>query len=244
MKTPYLTLVAVAALGAAALRAQTSPGDSSASPAYIPPPPAPAQPDQTSANPGTPPPPAMPMPYRYGYGPAPSLTLAGSIDFPYAFKWDAPGVSGELGALWNRQHFFGGEISYYGGDYKHYRVFNGTTFLGSFTSAPRVTTVEAAYRYFAPLWTDNGRPAASFYVGGGAGVGFVDYTDGGAVFGFRSSTNGAFTAEGVAGIQLNTWPGASLRLGYRYIDISDVWQFNHRGDFDSGAFEVGASFRL
>jgi len=248
MKTSYLTLVAAAVLGTITLQAQTSSADSNASSAYIPPPPpAPPQPDQTSANsapmPMTPPP-AAPYHYGYGYGPAPSLTLAGSIDFPYAFKWNALGVSGELGALWNHQHFFGGEISYYGGDYTHYRVFNGTNFVGSFNSAPRVTTVEAAYRYLAPLWTDQGRTAVSLYVGGGAGVGFVDYTDGGAAFGFRGTTNGAFTAEGVAGVQLNTWSGASLRLGFRYVDIADVWQLNHRGDFDSGAFEAGASFRF
>jgi hypothetical protein len=243
MKTPCLTFVALAVLGAATLRAQTSSGDSSPSPAYIPPPPPQDQAPATATNPTTPPP-AMPMPYHYGYGPGPNLTLAGSIDFPYAFNWDAFGVSGELGALWNHQNFLGGEIAYYGGDYKHYRVFNGNTFLGSFNSAPRITTVEAAYRYLTPLWIENGHSLASFYIGGGLGVGFVDYTDQGQAFGFRANTNGAFTAEGNAGVQLNAFPGGSLRLGFRYIDISDVWQFNHRGDFDSGAFEAGASFRF
>jgi opacity protein-like surface antigen len=244
MKTPYLALIAAVALGASALRAQTPAGDSGSSPAYIPP--APPAPTQQESAPTTPPapPPAAPMPYGYGYGPAPSTTLAGSIDFPYAFHWNAVGVSGELGALWDRRHFFGGEVSYYSGDYQHYRVFNGPTFLGSFNSAPRVTTVEAAYRYFAPLWSENGRVPLSFYVGGGAGAGFVDYTNQGRAFGFRANTNGAFTAEGVAGLQLNTFSGAALRLGYRYVDISDVWQFNHRSDFASGAFEAGASFRF
>ncbi|HVW19782.1 MAG TPA: hypothetical protein VHC86_01060 [Opitutaceae bacterium] len=247
MKTSYLTCVAAAVLGAAALRAQTPASDSSSSGAYIPP--APAASDQSASaasNPTTPPPPppAVPMPYRYNSGPAPALALAGSIDFPYAFAWNALGVSGELGALWDRRNFFGGEIAYYGGEYTHYRVFNGTSFVGSFNAAPRITTVEAAYRYLAPLWTENGHPALSFYVGGGVGVGFVDYTEGGAPFGFRGRTNGAFTAEGVAGLQLNTWSGASLRLGFRYIDISDVWQLDHRGDFDSGALEAGASFRF
>ena len=245
MKTPYLTLLAAAALGAASLRAQTPSGDSNSG-AYVPPAPS-APSDQAPANatqPDTPPPPppGAPMPYRYGSGPNP--TLAGSIDFPYAFRWNALGVSGELGALWNRRNFLGGEISYYGGDYTHYRVFNGNTFVGSFNAAPRITTVEAAYRYLAPLWTENGRPAVSFYVGGGLGVGFVDYSGGGAAFGFRGTTNGAFTAEGVAGLQLNTWEGMALRLGFRYIDLSNVWQLDHRGDFNRAAFEAGASFRF
>jgi opacity protein-like surface antigen len=229
------------ALGAVTLRAQMAQTDSSSN-AYIPPAPAAQPPAEMPVSP----PPAAPAPPpslpNYAYGYRPSTMLAGSIDFPYAFNWDAFGISGELGALWDRQHFFGGEVSYYAGNYRNYAVFNGPTFVGRFSTAPRFTTVEAAYRYHAPIGDIGPNAPVSFYLGGGVGAGFVDYTNGGSIFGFRGTTNGAPTFEGLAGVEMNTMTGASLRLGFRYIDISDVWQLNHKADWDTGAFEVGASF--
>lgn len=198
----------------------------------------------------TPPPPPPPGPYYgYGYG-APGYNsdthLMGSITLPYAFNWNAAGVSAELGGLWMGRHFFGGEVSYYDGDSQHFEVFNRNgTFAGQFRSSRQITTVDFAYKYFAPLWEVAPHSPVTFYIGASGGVGFVDYSDTGAAFGFRNHNDeGNFTGEVVAGLQLNAGRDASFRLGWRWVDISDVTQFNRDVDMNSSVLEAGVTLRF
>lgn len=248
MRTLSLTLVAAAAVSAASLHAQSASADtaSGSSSVYIPPPPAQQAPAEQAPAPLPAPPPA-PGPY-YGYAPyAPArsgaTTLAGSIDFPYAFNWDALGVSGELGGIVAGHNFLGVEASYYGGDDRTYDVFNGPTYIGHFRSAQDVTTVEFAYRYYQPLWYYGPHAPVTFYIGGGAGGGWVSYTNSGGYFGFRNDNNANFAGEVLTGFEFNTGPVA-LRLGYRYVDVTNAWEFNRRLDVDSSAFEAGVSLKF
>src|ERR1700744_2030796 len=101
----------------------------------------------------TAPPPPPPAAVNYGYGTYggnlnSDVALAASVTATYATHWDAPGVSAELGGLWNTGPFFGGEISSYQGDSKGYNVYRGGAFVGHFRSRQEITTLDAAYRYF------------------------------------------------------------------------------------------------
>jgi opacity protein-like surface antigen len=228
MKPNHLAIVALAAFSAVTLRAQT-PADQSAPP---PPPP---------------PPESAPAPYAYSYGQGygSDIGLAGAITLPYAFAWDATGVSAEFGRLWMQNNFFGGEISYYGGDRKHYDVFNSSgAFLGHFDSSQNVTTLDFAYRYFAPLWAVGPQEPVSFYIGGSAGVGFVNYSNDGSAFGFYNKNNGDFTGEFLAGLQFSSSRNVAFRLGYRYITVNDAWRFNQNVNLDSSVLEAGVAFRF
>ena len=241
MKTNYLTLAAVVVISAATLRAQ-APSDQP--PVYIPPaPPAPAP-----AEPASPPPPP-PAPY---YASAPvypyqsDTRVMGSVTLPYAFNWNAAGVSAELGGVLNQHHFFGGEVSYYDGNAQTFEVFNPNgTFAGRFRSSREITTVDFAYKYFAPLMDLAPQSPVTFYVGASGGIGFVDYSNTGAAFGFSNHNNdGTFTGELVAGFQLNAGRDASFRLGWRYVTLSDVTAFNRDVDMDSSVLEAGVTFRF
>jgi hypothetical protein len=243
MKMHYLSLAAVAVLGIATVRAQ-APSDQSS--VYIPPaPPAPAAAEPAPQ--GPPPPPPAPY-YGYGYngGYNPDTRLVGSITVPYAFNWNAAGVSAELGGLWMQHHFFGGEVSYYDGDSQRFEVFNRSgAFVGQFRSSRQITTVDFAYKYYAPLFDLAPRSPVTFYLGASGGVGFVDYSDTGAAFGFRNENNeGTFTGELVAGLQLNAGRDTSFRLGWRYVNISDVTEFDRDVDLDSSVLEAGVTIRF
>ena len=241
MRTTYLTIVAAAVLSATALRAQTpqtnSPSDQSAPP-YPPPPPAPP-----------PPPPASAPVYGYGYGwqragSGPGMSFAGAVTVPYAFNWNAPGISAELGGLWSNSHFFGGEVSTYDGEPQRYNVFNNSGYVGHFYSSQQVTTLQLAYRYFGPRWDVASWVPVSLYFGVSGGGGYVNYSNNPAVFGFRNDDAWHWSGEVLAGIQLNTGSNSAFRVGYRYIAVSGVWRFSQSMDIDSGALEAGFAFRF
>jgi hypothetical protein len=249
MKTQHLLLAAVVGLGAATLRAQMPPAASDQSSVYIPPaPPAPSEP----APQGPPPPPPGPYYSGYGYnngyngGYNSDTRVVGSITVPYAFNWHAAGVSAELGGLWQGHHFFGGEVSYYDGDSQRFQVFNRNgAFVGQFRSSRQITTIDFAYKYYAPLFNMAPHSPVTFYVGASGGVGFVDYSDTGAAFGFRNDNDeGTFSGELVAGLQLNAGRGTSFRLGWRYVTLSDVTEFDRDVDLNSGVLEAGVTFRF
>ena len=245
MKTTYLSIVAVAVLGAATLRAQMPPAASDSAPVYIPPSP-PAPPSYEPAPP--PPPPGAPY-YGYGYsgGYQSDTHLAGAITIPYAFDWNAAGVSAELGGMVGGHHFLGGEVSYYDGDATRYNVYNfNGAYVGSFRSSRQITTIDFAYKYFAPLWDLEPHAPVSFYLGASGGVGFVSYSDNGSAYGFQNRYNndGSFTGEFSAGFQFNAGRGASFRLGWRYVNVSDVWEFDRHVDLDSSVLEAGIGFRF
>jgi len=239
MKTNYLSLAAVVAFGTATLRAQTS----DQPPVYIPPaPPAPA-----AAAPQPPPPPPPPPYYGYGYNSGPQTTqLIGSVTGTYAFNWKAAGVSAELGGLLNDHHFFGGEVSYYDGDARNLYVYNANgSYAGRFSSSRQITTVDFAYKYFAPLGNVAPQSPVTFYIGASAGVGWVSESDTGAGYGFRNyNDNGTFNGELNAGFQLNAGRNASFRLGWRYVNLSDVTDYNRNVDLDSSVLEAGVAFRF
>lgn len=229
MKTkPWLLLWAVAPLFAGLLQAQVpSTGGT---------------PDQP---PPQPPPPGYPYPtYPYGDSTGPGARWAADITFPYAFNFDAAGISGELGGLVGH-NFFGGEVTYYGSTDQRYTVFdNSGNEVGHFRSDQNITTVEFAYRYFVPLFRENGWAPAALYFGAGGGVGFVDFSNDGSQFGFHNDNSGEPAGEVVGGVQVRAGRNLSLRLGYRYVDISRVWQFDHRADMDSNVVEAGFAFRF
>jgi len=195
---------------------------------------------------------AVPVPtppsYWPGYGPYGSynsgMSFAGAISLPYAFNWDALGVSAELGGVWAGRHFFGGEVSYYGGDSRRYDVYNAGSYAGHFYSEQQVTTADFAYRYFAPLAGSGPYPPIAFYVGGSAGIGSVTYSNSGSAFGFHNDNVATFSGDLLAGFQFNPQPGVGLRLGYRYIYINDAWRFNQRVNLGSSAVEASIGFRF
>jgi hypothetical protein len=242
MKTKFRCFVAVAVLGAAALHAQPPAASSDQASVYIPP----APPAPVVAEPLPLPPPPPSPPYAASAFSPPTTRLAGSITLPYAFNWNAAGVSAELGGLWLGSHFFGGEVSYYDGDAQDYQVFNGNgAYVGHFRSSRQITTVDFAYRYFAPLWQFAPQSPVGFYLGASGGAGFVSYSDTGGAFGFRSQNDrGSFSGELDAGLQFSAGPGASLRLGWRYVTLSDVPNFNRHSDLDSSVLEAGLAFRF
>jgi opacity protein-like surface antigen len=231
---------AIAFFAVASLRAQVPPTGGSAN-QPIPPPPTPPNATNTPTYPTAP----------YGYGSGydydnPSPHLAAAVTFPYAFKFDSVGVSGELGGLVNH-NFFGAEVTWFGTGDERFTVFdNNNNVIGHFRTDQDVTTVEFAYRYFVPLYRGtNGWTPATFYIGGGAGAGFVDYNNDGRAFGFHSDNDTAEpAAEGVAGFQFNAGRNVSLRVGYRYIDISHVWQYDHHTNLESNVAEAGLAFRF
>jgi opacity protein-like surface antigen len=184
-------------------------------------------------------------PYGYGYAAWPRYGhVAGEISFPYATNFNAAGISGELGAIYDH-NFFGGEISYFGGNYQGYDVFDGGgNQIGHFRAAQEITTVEFAYRYFMPLWGGDGPSPVAVYIGAGGGIGFVDYTNAGNQFGFHNDNNGEPAGEVVVGLQFNVGPGMAVRLGYRYMGIDDAWQLDHRSNIYSNVIEAGLAFRF
>ena len=232
-------------LSAVTLRSETTEGSSTGPAPALPPAPyyPPGYP-YSSSQPATYPPGSTPGYSQYtfyNYGPA----VVGSISLPYAFNWNALGVSGELGGLWMGQHFFGAEISYYGGDAQRYDVYNPNgTYAGHFYSDQDITTVDFAYRYFAPLSGYGPHAPVSFYIGGSAGVGFVDYSNNGSAFGFHNDATGTFTGEALAGLQFNPQPGVGIRIGYRYVFVNDAWRVDERVNLDSSALEASLSFRF
>jgi len=220
----------------ATLHAQVPPTGGSADQPPIPPPPTP---------PAAYPYPTYPYSYGYGYG-NPNPHLAAAVSFPYAFNFDAAGISGELGGMVDH-NFFGAEVTYFGSTDQRYSVFDSSgDEVGHFRTDENITTVEFAYRYFVPLYRNaNGWAPATFYVGGGAGAGFVDFGNDGREFGFHSDNDTAEPAgELLGGFQFNTGHGISLRLGYRYVEINHVWQFDHRANMDSNVVEAGLAFRF
>lgn len=246
MKTTHLTFIALAGFGALTMGAQTNSTDQNG--VYIPPPPsqAPASQSEAAQPPGAPPPPpAVSMPLYNPYNPYHAGTgFAGAISFPYAFAWNAAGVSAELGGLFNGHNFLGGEVSYYGSDYNRYDVYGaGNAYLGSFRSQQQVTTVDFAYRYFAPLWRDGPYVPVGFYVGASGGAGFVNFSNSGSYFGFHNDNNPVWNGEVVAGVEFNDGP-AALRIGYRYVELSNAWQFDRRSNLDSNVLEIGISLKL
>jgi len=232
MKTNHFTLVAVLVLGAMTLRAQTAPAGS--------------PPDQANASPSAYPPPSFPM-YGYGWN-AESLrsgtSLAGALSVPYAFKWDAIGVSGELGGLWLHNHFFGGEVSYYDGNRQRYDVYQNGTYVGHFNSDQQVTTLQFAYRYFGPRWDANPWMPVSIYLGASGGAGYVNYGNAGAIFGLRNDDDWHWSGELVGGIQISGSPYAAFRLGYRYVAVNGVWRFDQNVNLASSVLEGGLTFRF
>ncbi|HVW19786.1 MAG TPA: outer membrane beta-barrel protein [Opitutaceae bacterium] len=181
------------------------------------------------------------------YSPAPSgLGLTGAVVVPYTFHWNGGGISAEVGKLWNETQFIGGEVSYYGGDVKTYDAYSDGAFVKRFRSRQRVTTAEVAYRYFIPITDLNGSLPVRAYLGAGAGVGFVDYSNANSTFGFSgaSRTDANPAGELLAGIQATAWHGIGLRLGYRYVALAHVLEFTDHHDIGTGALEAGLAFRF
>ncbi len=187
---------------------------------------------------------AYPYPtYPYDAG-LPGAHWAAALSFPYAFNFDAAGISGELGGLIG-QSFIGGEVTYYGSPDQRYTVFDDSgRDIGHFHSDQNITTVEFAYRYFVPLFRENGWTPAALYLGAGGGVGFVNFSNDGSQFGFHNDNDGEPAGEVVAGFQVRAGRSLSLRLGYRYVEIDHVWQFDHRADMDSNVLEAGLALRF
>jgi hypothetical protein len=237
--TTYALFLAAASLAAAPLLAQEPPTGGSAT-APIPPPPTP---------PGSEPPSYPTAPYGYGAGYGgdnPNPHLAADVSFPYAFAFDSVGVSGELGGLVGH-NFFGAEVTWFGSNDEHFTVYdNNNNVIGRFRTDQDITTVEFAYRHFFPLYqTASGWAPATFYVGAGGGAGFVDYSNDVGEFGFHSDNDTAEPAgELLAGFQFNAGHNTALRVGYRYVDISHVWQYDHRTNLESNVLEAGLAFRF
>jgi hypothetical protein len=248
MQTNHLILGALVLFGAATLRAQT-PQSGSVSDPYpaFPPPSSPPAAPVSPVPPASPP--AAPV-SPYGWGPngaySTQTRLAGAVSVPYAFNWNAVGISAELGGLWMQHHFFGGEVSYYDGDSERYSVYSNGAYIGHFNSSQQITTLDFAYRYFAPLGGFGPRAPFTFYIGGSGGVGFVHYTNSGSAFGFRNdgNGNGDFSAEGVAGFQFNASPFTTFRLGYRYVIVNDAWRYDRHVNLESNVLEAGFTFRF
>lgn len=180
--------------------------------------------------------------YQYGFtGPV----AAGAITIPYATKWDSSGVIGELGGLWSNGNFLGGEISYYGGDGTRYDVFNNSgSYIGHFDSYQNITTLDLAYRFFAPLWRVGSEVPVSFYVGASGGVAFVNYTGNIGAFGFHNDNDGNWTGEGVAGLQFSPYRNIAFRVGYRYVTVNDAWVLDRKENLDSSVVEAGLAIRF
>jgi len=258
MKTGHLGSLFVMVLAAVTLRAQTS-DQTGGNPMPPPPPPGSSSaypPTATYPPSGYPAAPAAPVypatPYAsaplYRYGGYDSFgsgsSLAGAITLPYAFNWKAVGVSAELGGMWGPQNFFGAEISYYGGDAQRYAVYHGSTYLGSFRSAQDVTTLDFAYRFYAPLAPPGSFVPVWLYLGGDAGVGFVNYSNIPYGYGFYNNNDADFNGDLLAGLQFRIAPGAAFRLGYRYIYLNDAWRFNQSVNLDSSAIEASIAFHF
>jgi hypothetical protein len=245
MNTRHLGFLFVMVLSAVTLRSQTTEGMPSG-PTPAPQPPAPYYPPgypYSSSYTPTSPPSTTPGYSQYTfYNNTPSVV--GTISLPYAFNWNAVGITGELGGLWMGQHFFGAEVSYYGGDSERYDVYAAGTYQGHFYSNQDITTVDFAYRYFAPLAGYGRNPLAAFYVGGSAGVGFVNYSNSGSYFGFHTDDTGVFSGDLVAGFQFNAYPGVGARIGYKYIYVNQAWQYDRRVNLDSSALEASLTFRF
>ncbi len=173
--------------------------------------------------------------------------VQGTISIPYAFKWNAVGVSADLGAVFQNQHFIGGEVSYYGGDSKRYNVYdyNGN-YLGNFRSNQNFTTIDVAYRYSVPIGYGGTTTPISFYIGGSVGVAFMDNGNQGGFYGFRNRNDGNFTAEGVAGFQFFPFGGRGVgaKVGYRYLYIDNAWNYDSYRNMESNVVEASLTFRF
>jgi opacity protein-like surface antigen len=233
----------MAPLALAPLGAQVPPtGGSADQQPPIPPPPTPPSSSSTAS-----PYPTAPYGYGYGYGYGnPNPHLAADLSFPYAFNFDSLGVSGELGGLVNN-NFFGAEVTWFGTNDERFTVFdNNNDEIGHFRTDQNITTVEFAYRHFFPLYqTMSGWAPATLYVGAGGGAGFVDFGNDGREFGFHTDNDTAEPAgELLAGFQVNAGRNVALRVGYRYVDVSHVWQYDQRVNMESNVLEAGLAFRF
>lgn len=186
---------------------------------------------------------------------APSAARTGwqaDLSTPYAFRWHTAGIVGDVGGLWFG-NFLGGELSYYDAREHGYSWYQNGTYTAKVPYREHIWTANLAYRYqfVLPLPGRAGEPAPlTGYVGGSAGLGWIDYYPGGAnapLFAggpnFSDDNKGRFDAQGVAGLQWAFTPNIGLKVGYRYIWLAKAHRFYDRTDIDSGALEAGLTFR-
>jgi len=222
----------------------TTSNTTTTTPPYVPPAPADSTTTTTTTTtPYVPPAPApASMPMAYQTQTLPPTHLEADVSAIYAFRMNTTGVSADIGGTMNN-NFLGFEYTYLNPRGNYYdRV------AGRIKQNETIDSYEAAYRYSAPL-TWFAQPGqwspVSFYLGGSAGVSYVQLKTIVPAYNFRTSDDdeGVFTAEGNAGVEWAVNRNWGVKVGYRYIFLDRVALYGQRANIDTGALEYGVSFK-
>jgi hypothetical protein len=182
--------------------------------------------------------------------------LQADVTALYADHHESSGVSLDVGAAPTPPLFLGAEWTYLDPAW--------TDASGGLPVhlSQEIDTFDAVARYTFTLWRPGYAerapgpgfffPSIDGYVGGGAGVATVwERRSAGAFgyppfgwYGFTDEDNGEFTGELAAGIQISLAPGASLKVGYRYVAVTNVRLFGATADIDKNVVEAGFNFRF
>ena len=165
-----------------------------------------------------------------------------SVSFPYAFSWDTMGVSGVFGQLRNGHNLVGGEVSYFGGESMPVAISSAGRAVERFNVNQEITMLDFAYRHFSSPGGFMPADSISFYEGGGAGVGNVAYFGSPQGLSLHDNLPDSVSGDLLAGVLVRVPGDAVLRLGYRYLFISNASKFDQRVNVGSGA--IDATFNL
>jgi hypothetical protein len=197
----------------------------------------------TTTTPYVPPAPApASMPMAYQTQTMPPTRLEADVSAIYAFRMNTTGVSVDVGGTMNN-NFLGFEYTYLNPRGNSY-----DPVAGRIKENENIDSYEAAYRYSAPLswFSQPGQwSPVSFYIGGSAGVSYVQLKTIVPRYNFRTSDDdeGVFTAEGNAGVEWAVNRNWGVKVGYRYIYLDRVALYGQRANIDTGALEYGVSFK-